>query len=169
MMDPDALFHALDDAGVDFVVVGGLAANVRGSERVTKDVDIAYHTQANNVRKLCAVINANEPRMLVLGKPEGTPVTLTPDLLKRHPLLQLSTNVGHVDLLSNIAGFKSYRAIKNASEPVNIDGRPIPMLTRTGVIKSKRAMKRPKDIDDVRQLEALAELEAIEQAAQSLE
>lgn len=169
MMDPDALFHALDDAGVDFVVVGGLAANVRGSERVTKDIDIVYRTEANNVRKLCAVINANQPRMLILGKPEGSPVTLTPDLLKRHPLLQLSTNFGEVDLLSSIAGFKSYRAIKNASEPVNIDGQSIPMLTREGVIKSKRAMKRPKDIDDIKQLEAVAELEAIDQAAQSLE
>lgn len=169
MMDPDALFAALSEAGVDFVVVGGLAANVRGSDRVTKDIDIVYHTEAGNVRKLCKVLNEIEPRMLVLCKPEGKPVTLTPELLKRHPILQLSTRLGQVDILSNIAGFKSYRAIKNVSERVQIDGQSIPMLTREGVIKSKRAMKRPKDIDDIKQLEAVAELEAINQAAQSLE
>lgn len=167
MMDPDALFDALSRAGVDFVVVGGLAANVRGSERVTKDIDIVYDTEAQNVRKLCGVINALEPRMLVLGKPEGEPVTLTPQILKRHPLLQLSTRLGQLDLLANIAGFKSYRAIKDVSEPVQIDGRSIPMLTREGVIKSKRAMKRPKDIDDVKQLEALAELDAVDKSTQS--
>lgn len=165
-MDPDALFDALSNAGVDFIVVGGLAATVRGSERVTKDIDIVYHTEAQNLRKLCAVINAYEPRILVLGKPEGEPVKLTPERLKRHPLLQLSTKLGHVDLLSNIAGFKSYSAIKKASEPVTIDGRSIPMLTRDGVIKAKRALKRPKDIDDIKQLEAIAELEAINQATQ---
>lgn len=168
-MNPDALFEALLRAGVDFVVVGGLAANVRGSDRATKDIDIVYHTQANNLRKLCDVINATEPRLLVLGKPEGESVTLTPQLLKRHPLLQLSTKLGQIDLLSEIAGFKSYRAIKSLSEPVNVDNLSIPMLTREGVIKSKRAMNRPKDKDDVKQLEAIAELEAVDQAAQSLE
>lgn len=162
-------FRALIQAGVDFVVVGGLAANVRGSDRVTKDIDLVYHIEASNVRRLCKVLNVNEPRMLALGKPEGKPVTLTPELLKRHPLLQLSTKLGQVDILSGIAGFTSYRAIKNASEAVKIDGQSIPMLTREGVIKSKRAMKRPKDLDDVKQLEAVAELEAIDQAAQSLE
>lgn len=167
-MNPDALFDALNDAGVDYIVVGGLAANVRGSDRVTKDIDVVYHTQASNVRKICAVLNAQEPRILVLGKPEGEMVTLTPELLKRHPMLQLSTNLGQIDLLSSIAGFKSYRAIKVASEAFNADGRSVPMLTREGVIKSKRALKRPKDIDDIMQIEALAELEAIDHAAQAL-
>lgn len=95
-------------------------------------------------------------------RPEGRPVTLTPDLLKRHPLLQLSTNVGEIDLLSSIAGFKSYSAIKDASEPLNIESRTIRMLTRAGVIKSKRALNRPKDIDDINQLKALAELEDLD-------
>lgn len=161
-MNPDAFFDALNAAGVDFVVVGGLAANVHGSQRVTKDVDIAYHTEANNLRRLCKAVNAMQPRMLVPGEPEGRPVTLTPDLLKRHPLLQLSTNVGEIDLLSSIAGFKSYGAIKDASEPLNIEGRDIRMLTRAGVIKSKRALNRPKDIDDINQLKALAELEDLD-------
>ena len=168
MMDPDALFDALNAAAVDYVVVGGLAANVRGSDRVTKDIDIAYHTEANNLRKLCEVINAHEPRILVLGKPEGSPVTVTPELLKRHPMLQLSTNLGEVDLLKSIAGFNSYGAIKKYSETFDVGGRVIRMLTRDGVIKSKRALKRPKDIEDIKQLEAIAELEAIDQAGHSL-
>lgn len=161
MMDPDSLFAALNEAGVDYVVVGGLAANLRGSQRVTKDIDIVYSTEATNLRKLCAVINAIEPRIIVLGQPEGSGLTLTPQHLKRHPLLQLSTKLGEVDLLSTIAGFKSYGAIKKASNAVDVDGRSIPMLTLAGVIKSKRVLKRPKDIDDVKQLEAIAELERI--------
>ncbi len=163
MMDPDALFAALNEASVDYVVVGGLAANLRGSQRVTKDIDIVYSTEPTNLRKLCAVINAIEPRIIVLGQPEGSRLTLTPQHLKRYPLLQLSTKFGEVDLLSAIAGFKSYDAIKKASNTVDVDGRSIPMLTLAGVIKSKRALKRPKDIDDIHQLEAVAELEHIEE------
>ena len=42
------------------VVVGGLAANVHGSQRVTKDIDIAYLSESHNVLKLCAVLNRYE-------------------------------------------------------------------------------------------------------------
>lgn len=166
MIDPDALFAALNAAGVDYVVVGGLAASVRGSERLTKDIDIVYHTEAGNVRKLCKVVNALQPRLLVLGEPEGQAVNVTPQTLKQHTLLQLTTTLGEVDLLASIAGFKSYRAIKNASSTVDIEGLNIPVLSLEGVVRSKRAMKRPKDIEDIKQLEAVAEAEAIAQATQ---
>jgi hypothetical protein len=168
MIDVDALFDALNAAGVDYVVVGGFAAMMHGSQRVTKDLDIVYHTQSSNLKNLCNVINALEPRLLVLGKPEGEPMKLTPEFLKNHPMLQLLTSSGPLDLLKEIAGFKSYAAIKNAAETVMVDEkRSIHVLNREGVLKSKRALKRPKDIEDIKQLEALAEIEAIDLAGQT--
>ena len=39
--DYSKIFDALDDAGVDYVVIGGLAAIAHGSIRFTSDADIA--------------------------------------------------------------------------------------------------------------------------------
>ena len=168
MINPDAVFDALNEAGVDYVVVGGFAAMVRGSDRVTKDLDVVYHTQSRNLEKLCKVVNALQPRFLVLGKPEGEPIKLTPSFLKSHPMLQLITIAGPLDLIKGIAGFQSYAAIKNAADVVTVDDkRSIRVLTRDGVLKSKRALKRPKDIEDIHQLEALEEIEAVNLAGQT--
>ncbi len=141
---------------------------VRGSDRVTKDLDLVYHTQSRNLEKLCKVINSLQPRLLILGKPEGQPIELTPQFLKKHPMLQLLTTAGPIDLLKGIAGFNSYSSIKNAADVVTVDEqRTISALTREGVLKSKRALKRPKDIEDIKQLEALAEVEAVDFAGQA--
>lgn len=167
MIDIDSLFDALNAAAVDYVVVGGFAAMMRGSDRVTKDIDLVYHTQSANLKKLCTALNALQPRLLVLGKPEGKSMELTPEFVKSHPMLQLLTSSGPVDLLKEIAGFKSYAAIKAVADVVIIDEkRSINVLTREGVLKSKRALKRPKDVEDIKQLEALAEIEAIDLAGQ---
>ncbi len=85
MIDIDSLFKALHDSGVDYVVVGGVAALIRGSSRATKDLDIVYHTRTANVERLCKVVNGFKPRVMILGKPEGEAILLTPQMLKRHP------------------------------------------------------------------------------------
>jgi len=45
-------FHALCDAGVDFVVIGGVAATLHGSAYVTFDLDICYSSASANLKRL---------------------------------------------------------------------------------------------------------------------
>ncbi len=42
MVDLEQLLPALSGAGVEFIVVGGVAAIVHGSARLTQDLDIVY-------------------------------------------------------------------------------------------------------------------------------
>ncbi len=42
MTDYKALVRALIDGGVEFVLVGGMAATVHGASRLTLDVDVVY-------------------------------------------------------------------------------------------------------------------------------
>ena len=42
MTDFSGLIGALADAGVEFVLVGGVAATVHGSARLTRDVDVVF-------------------------------------------------------------------------------------------------------------------------------
>ncbi len=158
-MNPEALFEALDDAGVDYVIVGGLAGAVRGATRVTKDIDIAYAPTPGNCRRLADVLNAIRPRRVLLGVPEGEPIVLDGERLRKERVLQLDTSAGRIDMLDTIAGFSNYNAVRAASSPVPIHGRVRNVLTRAGLIKAKQALRRPKDEADLLELKALEELE----------
>ncbi len=155
-MRPKELLAALTAEGVDFVLVGGLAAALHGTTRITKDIDIAYATHDTNVNRLCRVLNRFQPRRMLLGTPEGGVVTLTTAMLRKEHILQLATSVGEVDLLDRIRGYSSYGFLKANAEILDV-GVEAPVLSIQGLLRTKRAMKRPKDMQDVAELEALEE------------
>jgi hypothetical protein len=50
------LFRALEKEGVRYLVVGGVAVNLHGAERMTMDVDIMLAQDADNLRRFLAAI-----------------------------------------------------------------------------------------------------------------
>lgn len=157
-LNPVPLLQALADAGAQYVLVGGLAGAMLGTTRNTRDIDIAYASQHENLERICAVINGFRPRNKILGKAEGEMITLTPAQLRRNKMLQLVTDVGEVDLMGTIAGFNSFTQIKKMSETKDI-GFPVHVLGVDGMLRAKKALKRPKDQQDIAELEALKEME----------
>ena len=51
MIDFGAVLGALEDAGVENIVVGGLAATVHGAARLTQDVDFVYSREPRNIER----------------------------------------------------------------------------------------------------------------------
>ncbi|HID49929.1 MAG TPA: hypothetical protein EYP40_10030 [Chromatiales bacterium] len=45
----EAIFRALNDAGVRYLVVGGLAVNAHGYQRLTNDLDLVIQLQHDNI------------------------------------------------------------------------------------------------------------------------
>lgn len=167
-MNPTILFQALEKAGVDFTLIGGLACGIRGVSRLTKDIDIAFSKIPSNATKLAAVINAFEPRLVILGSPEGKPIAVNERMLRKRGILQVQTSIGRIDVLDTIAGFSNYNAVKSCATMELIDGILLRVLTREGLIRSKQALRRPKDISDICELEALDEIERAQQDIGSL-
>lgn len=155
-MDPRPLLEALVEEDVDFVLIGGLAAAIMGTTRVTRDIDIAYATFTENLERLCIVLNRFEPRIKVLGRPVDAVVTLLPAFLRRTRVVQLVTSVGEIDILDKIAGFQTYGHLARYARPVDL-GFPVRVLGIEGLIRAKKAMERPKDLHDIVELEALAD------------
>jgi hypothetical protein len=52
----DRLLHVLIDGRVEFIIVGGLAATIHGSARVTQDIDIVYRRTDENIGRLVAAL-----------------------------------------------------------------------------------------------------------------
>ena len=55
--DQESLIDALVAGGVEFIVVGGIAAVLHGAPISTRDLDIVHARDAENVERLMAVLD----------------------------------------------------------------------------------------------------------------
>lgn len=66
-----------------------------------------------------------------------------------------TTDVGDLDIFGEVTGLGSYEKALAFSEEMNIFGGPCNVLTLEGLIKTKRATRRAKDLRLLPELEAL--------------
>jgi len=151
------LLTILSDGGVEFVVIGGVAMYARGSAHLTRDLDLCYDRRAENVDRLVRAVAPYHPRLR--GAPPDLPFVFDAVTAKRGMNFTLATDVGALDLLGEVAGLGEYPAVLGASDVVEVFGRPQNVLTLGGLIRSKRAAGRPRDLMAVQELEALQQLE----------
>jgi hypothetical protein len=156
MTDFGALLRLLSRHDVEFIVVGGAAAIAHGSARLTQDLDIVYERSPENLDRLVRALGNERPYLR--GAPPGLPFVWDRLTLSRGLNFTLTTSLGDIDLMGEIPGGGGYRDLKvNAIEVDAFETRCL-CLSLPQLIRAKRAAGRPKD------LEALAELEAIEEA-----
>ncbi len=95
---------ALADAGVEFVLVGGMATAAQGVPHVTHDTDVVPNLAPENLDRLHGVLLGLRARMR--GRP-GPP--LTPE---RHHLgpghLLLDTDAGWLYILGTLVGGRAF-------------------------------------------------------------
>ncbi len=61
----EAIVRALNDAQVRYLIVGGLAVNAHGYERLTKDVDLVIGLEPENIIKGLQVLQAIGYHMII--------------------------------------------------------------------------------------------------------
>ena len=72
--------------------------------------------------------------------------------------MTLTTEKGAIDVLDLIPGVGDYHAAVKNSELVKVGAVEFRSLTLEALIASKRAVKRPKDVEQLIELEAIREL-----------
>jgi predicted nucleotidyltransferase len=146
---------ALSEANVDFVIVGGAAATIHGSSRLTQDLDVVYGRSSANISRLVSALAPFRPYLR--GAPPGLPFSWDEQTLRnglKFTLIMITT-LGAIDLLGEIAGGWQFENLKRQSIPLDIFGIRCLCLSLEALIAAKRAAGRPRD------LEAIAELELI--------
>ncbi len=148
----------LTRAGVRFVVIGGVAAGLHGSARVTFDLDVCYDPSAANRERLAAVLAAWKAHLR--GADPGLPFVLDARALATSHVLTLSTAaMGDIDVMDSVAGVGDFAAVLAASAELDVgEGLRCPVLGLPALIRAKRAARRRKDMDQLPELEALLEL-----------
>ena len=154
-VDYPRFFAALCGGGVEFILVGGTAANVHGSARLTQDVDIVYRRTRENVARLVASLEPFSP--YPRGAPPGLPFRWDAESIWRGMNFTLATGLGPVDAFGEIAGGGGYDPLLAHTVEIEAFGQRVRCLDLRKLIEVKRAAGRPKDLEAVAELEALLE------------
>src|SRR5215208_3001720 len=98
---PDIILKALVAHGVQFIVVGGLAAQAHGSPSLTNDLDVCYARDGENLARLAATLE--ELSAIRRGLPADMPrlPPLDARTLRAGGLFTLTTSAGDFDILAN--------------------------------------------------------------------
>lgn len=153
--DITGLIRLLSCAGVEFIVVGGVAATMHGSAHVTYDLDILYRRTTDNIQRLAAALAALQPYLR--GAPEGLPFVLDAATLTRGLNFTLRTTMGDLDLLGEVTGGGAYEAVLNDTEIARVQDAEVRYVTLPRLIMLKRAAGRRRDLNILAELEALLE------------
>ena len=155
MTDFKTLLRTLTDGHVEFILIGGVAATVHGSARLTQDVDVVYQRSRDNLERLVLALSGYRPYLR--GAPPGLPFRWDAVTLQRGLNFTLTTAVGDLDLLGEIPGGGTYEDLSAHTVDIQVFGVACRCLTLERLIHVKRAAGRPKDFEAIAELEAILE------------
>lgn len=95
--DLSGLLRCLSEAGVEYLLVGGVAATAHGSARLTQGLDVVYRRSPENLRRLVTALGPHRPYLR--GAPPGLPFRWDPETVRRGLNFTLTTEWSAIDLL----------------------------------------------------------------------
>lgn len=136
------IIEGLLAAGVDFILVGGLAAVIQGAPVTTMDVDIVHSQAPQNIDRLLVflrTVDAVQRRMdEEMIEPKGRDLSG-----KGHVLL--TTRIGPIDVLAAIEEGRSYHDLLAHTVEIEFRGHTLRVLDLKTLIELKKTSKDPKD------------------------
>jgi hypothetical protein len=149
----EALVQRLVERDVEFVIVGAFASTMYGMSLGTRDVDVCCPFTSRNLSKLQNALADLHPVHRLT--PKRLPLQLTPEQCRGLKNLYLETDLGVLDCLGEVLGVGKFSAAKKQSVVIDLGFGKCRVLGLDALIKSKRAMDRPRDREAVEQLEAI--------------
>jgi hypothetical protein len=155
-LDVEAMLRRVTAAGVDFVVIGGIAMVIHGSARLTRDLDIAFAADAGNLKALGGVLV--ELNAKLRGVDDDVPFVPDERTLANVELLTLTTSAGWLDVHRRPDGAPPYEALRRDAQRVDLGGFSVLVASRTDMRAMKTTAGRPQDLIDLEYLEAIERL-----------
>jgi hypothetical protein len=145
----------LIDGNVRFVVIGAVAGRIHGSPSLTRDLDICYARNRENLEALASVLVGINARLR--GVSEEVPFRLDARTLAAGDSFNFVTDLGDLDILATPSGTRGFDDLLRDAERVQIDDREVLVASLDDLIRMKRAAGRPKDLIEIEVLGALRE------------
>jgi hypothetical protein len=135
--DVTTVARYLNDAGVEYALVGGYALGAHGFNRFTEDIDILVNPSAENSRRWIVALSR-------LPDAAAADLASEPDVFAADSRYAIRINDEFtVDVMPSIAGL-SWDDMKAHVTTMDIDGVMVRLLDLPGLLKTKQGT-RPKD------------------------
>jgi hypothetical protein len=151
--DPRAIFHALDDVHVAYVLIGGLARVIEGSDEVTRGVDLTPSIHPENLRRLGSALESLDARLVKGG-------TLSIEALDQTPVLELHTDYGEIKIVREPEGTRGYDDLRRWArmEPIG-EGLRINVASPGDLVRMMSALGREPDELKIETMRRVVELD----------
>ena len=154
-LDPYGLLQALDGYRVTYVVIGGFARIVQGTEEMTHGLDVTPSLREQNLERLDQAL-----RNVDATRADGRELSLDPKTLTAEPVHELETRYGELKLVPEPAGTRGYDDLRRAAtrEPLGRGVRPS-VASIGDLARMVSALGDEERIPQLMQLRRLVELE----------
>lgn len=137
---------ALEESGVDYVLIGGVAVNLHGLERATADIDVFVAPTVQNVERLKAALRA-------VYDDETIDEISPDDLLGDYPAVRyVPPNGPPMDIVTRLGDAFRYDDLD--AERYDVEGQAVRVATPSTLFRMKRGTVRPLDHADAARLAA---------------
>jgi hypothetical protein len=148
-LDPKRILTALSKHGVQYVLIGALAARLQGFPRATYDADITPAKGRDNLERLAAALRELGARIYTEQVPEGLAFDCSAPMLARADIWSLITEAGRLDLAFRPSGTEGYDDLARHAVAFTIYDHSVQVARLEDIIRSKEAAGRFQDRQDV--------------------
>ncbi len=149
----EALLRLLAQAGIEFMVIGGVAAISWGATEFTRDLDVVMDFSLDNVAGLMTALAPHRPKHLT--RPDLPGIAEAPQTLTGFRSLLLMTDLGRLDVLRDVPPLGRYADFATRAVTVQAFGIPQRIIGLDDLIAVKEHVARPKDLIVAAQLKAI--------------
>jgi hypothetical protein len=156
LFDPYAIITALEQHRVGYVLIGGFARVLQGTEELTYGVDLVPSLRQENLRRLQLALADLEAK-----RTDGRPLNLDPATIRDEPLITLDGPHGEMKLVPDPPGTRGgYDDLRRAAtrEPIGRGLRPS-VASISDLARLLATLNREQDQPLLLQLRKLRELE----------
>ena len=160
-LDFQTIFKELNDLGIDYLVVGGLAVNFHGVPRMTYDIDLMILLQQENILKLITRLTlwGYRPKIPIdpcdLADESKRNTWIREKGMKALNFYSETLPIGEIDLV--IDSPISYDNLKSRAVIIELHDEKIPTVSIHDLIELKIQAGRKQDLSDIEHLRIIME------------
>ncbi len=158
-LDAAEVLRVLGRHDVDYILIGGLALALYGSNQLTFDIDLVPAAEDTNLDRLAAAMRELGAKVIVYAARSEIHLSepiWTATVVRDNPFLHLRTRAGDVDLLLRPTGLPDgYDQLIGHSVEVRLHELVIRLAALDDIARSKRATGRAKDLLALDEIERL--------------
>lgn len=163
-VDRERIIEVLRRHGVEYLLVGGGAAQIYGAERPTQDTDCLARRTRENLDRLASAMRELGARLRVEGLSDDEaselPIRVDADMLATMEISTWTTDAGWFDVLNDIPAGDGHRLryddLVGRAVIVHVGGVEVSIAALSDIIASKEWADRPKDHEALPELRRLA-------------